>query len=238
MRKNRIIAIDGPAGSGKSTTAKQVAKRLGFTYLDTGALYRALTLLALKNGIDIESEGELVNLLQQSKFQLQSQGDDIRIWINGEEATEAIRSPEVSRAVSMVARHPAVRREMVQLQRRLASQADVVVEGRDIGTVVFPEADLKIFLTASLEARAQRRLKELHEKGVEIALHELKRDIERRDAIDSQRETAPLKKAEDAIVIDTTELTIDEQVDKIVQAFRAAAEQRRKSSDASGVKNT
>ncbi len=238
MRKNRIIAIDGPAGSGKSTTAKQVAKRLGFTYLDTGALYRALTLLALKNGIDIESEGELVNLLQQSKFQLQSQGDDIRIWINGEEATEAIRSPEVSRAVSMVARHPAVRREMVQLQRRLASQADVVVEGRDIGTVVFPEADLKIFLTASLEARAQRRLKELHEKGVEIALHELKRDIERRDAIDSQRETAPLKKAEDAIVIDTTELTIDEQVDKIVQAFRALAEQRRKSSDASGVKNT
>ncbi len=238
MRKNRIIAIDGPAGSGKSTTAKQVAKRLGFTYLDTGALYRALTLLALKNGIDIESEGELVNLLQQSKFQLQSQGDKIRIWINGEEATEAIRSPEVSRAVSMVARHPAVRREMVQLQRRLASQADVVVEGRDIGTVVFPEADLKIFLTASLEARAQRRLKELHEKGVEISLHELKRDIERRDAIDSQRETAPLKKAEDAIVIDTTELTIDEQVDKIVQAFRAAAEQRRKSSDASGVKNT
>ena len=238
MRKNRIIAIDGPAGSGKSTTAKQVAKRLGFTYLDTGALYRALTLLALKNGIDIESEGELVNLLQQSKFQLQSQGDKIRIWINGEEATEAIRSPEVSRAVSMVARHPAVRREMVQLQRRLASQADVVVEGRDIGTVAFPEADLKIFLTASLEARAQRRLKELHEKGVEISLHELKRDIERRDAIDSQRETAPLKKAEDAIVIDTTELTIDEQVDKIVQAFRAAAEQRRKSSDASGVKNT
>ncbi len=226
MRKNKIIAIDGPAGSGKSTTAKLVAKRLGFTYLDTGALYRALTLLALRNHIDLEAEGELVNLLKNSEFQLQTHGDQSRIWINGEEATEAIRSPEVSRSVSIVARHPAVRREMVQLQRRLASQADVVVEGRDIGTVVFPDADLKIFLTAALDARAQRRLKELREKGVDIALDELMADIHRRDQIDSQREIAPLKKAEDAIEIDTTRLTIEQQVDRIVQAFRTVVQKQ------------
>ncbi|MDQ7063142.1 MAG: (d)CMP kinase [candidate division KSB1 bacterium] len=226
MRKNKIIAIDGPAGSGKSTTAKLVAKRLGFTYLDTGALYRALTLLALRNRIDLEAEGELVNLLKNSEFQLQTHSDQSRIWINGEEATGAIRSPEVSRSVSIVARHPAVRREMVQLQRRLASQADVVVEGRDIGTVVFPDADLKIFLTASLDARAQRRLKELREKGIDIALDELKVDIQRRDQIDSQRETAPLKKADDAIEIDTTRLTIEQQVDRILQAFRAVVQKQ------------
>ncbi len=223
MHKNRIIAIDGPAGSGKSTTARLVARRLGFTYLDTGALYRALTHVALERGVDLADGDALAALMRDIRIRIASEADRTRIWVDGKEVSDAIRRPEVSRRVSQVAAHPQVRAAMVQLQRRIAREGDFVVEGRDIGTVVFPHADLKIFLTASLEARAERRWRELQEKGVPVKRAELRREIAERDRWDSERETAPLTRAEDAIVVDTTRLSIEEQVEKIVRLFEQVA---------------
>ncbi|RME01012.1 MAG: (d)CMP kinase [Calditrichaeota bacterium] len=221
-----MIAIDGPAGSGKSTTARLVARKLGFTYLDTGALYRTITLLALQRGIDLNDGDALSALSKQVKLRVEADPNTTRIWVDGTEVTEAIRMPEVTRAVSQVARHPAVRREMVHLQRQIASGGNYVVEGRDIGTVVFPDADLKIFLIASLEARTRRRQLELQQKGIDISFEALKNEIMQRDQKDQKREIAPLKKAENAIVIDTTDLTIEEQANKIVEAFQKLETQR------------
>jgi len=220
-KRTRIIAIDGPAGSGKSTTARLVARKLGFTYLDTGALYRAVTWLALHKNIDLSDEDTIAEAARQAHFEIDSATDKTRVMVDGRDISEAIRMQEISNNVSVVASYPKVRQLMVSLQRKLAAHADVVVEGRDIGTVVFPDADIKIFLTASVEARTQRRMAELREKGVEISFEELKRDLIERDRKDSERASSPLRKADDAIELDTTELSIEQQVDAIVEAFQA-----------------
>ena len=219
-KNKRIIAIDGPAGSGKSTTARLVAEHLGFTYLDTGALYRALTYLALKKGVAIHDGRKLAELLQRTRFEVEPGAEKSVIRADGVDITDYLRGPEVTHAVSIVARQPEVRTEMVDLQRRIAETGKFVVEGRDIGTVIFPDAILKIFLDASIEVRTERRLKDLRAQGMEIDFETLKQEITRRDKIDAAREASPLKKAEDAVVVDTTGLSISQQVEKIVQAYR------------------
>jgi len=214
-----MITIDGPAGSGKSTTARLVANRLGFTYLDTGAMYRALTLLALQQDCDLDNGAALARLAQKNTFEIQSTPELTRIWSGGREITGLIRTVAVTNNVSAVAKHPEVREEMVRLQREIAATGNYVVEGRDIGSVVFPDAGLKIFMQASVRARAERRLKELQMKTVETTFEQVKDEMIARDKYDSEREAAPLIKPDEAIVIDTTALTIDEQVDRIIEAF-------------------
>jgi cytidylate kinase len=212
-----IITIDGPAGSGKSTTARFVANKLGFTYLDTGAMYRAVTLLALEQNLDLHDGKALARIARRSRIEIKSNQEQTRICVDGREVTDRIRDQEVTQNVSRVAGHPQVRREMVRLQREIASDGNYVIEGRDIGTVVFPQAKFKFFMDASIEARAERRLTELVKKGVETSFEKIRKEIIARDKFDSSRETAPLRKPEGAIVIDTTKLTVDEQVDKIIE---------------------
>ncbi|KAA3616173.1 MAG: (d)CMP kinase [Calditrichaeota bacterium] len=219
-KTNEIIAIDGPAGSGKSTTAKLVATKLGFTFLDTGALYRAVTLEALEKRLDLEDEETLDLLISSTEFKLQAAGNMTRVWSNSKEITEEIRSLEVTNNVSLVSKHAKVRHAMVTLQRKIASAGNYVVEGRDIGTVVFPHAQLKVFLQASLKARTTRRKLELEKKGTMVSFTKLRDEIVARDKFDSERAVAPLKKAVDAFVLDTTELTIEQQVDKIVGMYQ------------------
>lgn len=216
-----MITIDGPAGSGKSTTARLVAERLGLTYLDTGALFRALTFLALEQGLDLDDGAALAELSQSSDLRIATTPEKTRIWSGDREITDSIRAPRVSQQVSLVASHPPVRQEMLRLQRELAAGGDVVVEGRDIGTVVFPDAPLKVFMQASIAARARRRHEELLEQGQEVSVEAVEAELARRDVLDTSRKAAPLRKPEKALVIDTTNLTIEQQVDRIVQAYRA-----------------
>ncbi len=216
MRKI-IIAIDGPAGSGKSTTARLVAQRLGYKYIDTGAMYRALTLKVIESGIDPNDENEIVKLAENTRIELLYRNGDLKVFLDGEDVTEKIRSPQVTSLVSLVSAHPKVREAMVKKQRELGKNGGVVMDGRDIGTVVFPEADLKIFMKADVKERARRRQKEMQSQGFYVELDELIKDIEERDKFDSTREVAPLKKAEDAIEIDTTNLTIEEQVEIVLK---------------------
>lgn len=204
-----IIAIDGPSGSGKSSTAKQVAKSLGFIYLDTGAMYRAAAVGILRSGIDPQDEISVAKTVKGMAVNLR----DGRVYLNGDDVTLAIREDATNKAVTPVSANPAVRDLMVEKQREIAADHDVVMEGRDIGTVVFPEAEYKFFLIADPEVRAARRLKESTE---DLSLEEIKADLLRRDQEDSSRSHSPLRKAADAIEIDTSNLTFDEQVDKIL----------------------
>ncbi|MFQ5607674.1 MAG: (d)CMP kinase [Candidatus Zixiibacteriota bacterium] len=223
-----VVAIDGPAGSGKSTTAKRVAAELCFRHLDTGAMYRALTCLAIQKQIDSANSAALVELARASRISFAS-GDSgaQRVLIAGADVSEAIRTPEVSAGVSQVAAHSAVREALVERQRELAiSETGVVMEGRDIGTVVFPEADVKVFLVASLEERAKRRVKDFAANGVKTNVQEQVDLIMRRDASDSEREASPLIKADDAIEVDTTRMSIDEQVSHIVRLSRERMTER------------
>ena len=220
MLKKLIIAVDGPAGSGKSTTARQLAQKLGYLYLDTGAMYRAFTLKILRKKIDHESPGALAKLAAQTEIKLIPNASGSRVYLDGEDVTDLIRTPEIDRIISDVSRVKAVRERMVTLQRKIGEHGGIVAEGRDIGTVVFPNADVKIFLVASPQERARRRLKELQAKGVSISLKEVLADIQRRDHIDSTREISPLMKATDAIEVDTTNLTIEEQVEKIYRIIQ------------------
>ncbi len=217
MKKSITIAIDGPAAAGKSTVAKLVAKRLSCIYIDTGAMYRALTWKALKNSVNVNEEGDLVTLMQDTNIKLEQSDRGQLVFVDGQDVTEAIRSNEVTNHVSYVAQHPEIRKEMVRRQQLLAKHRGVVMDGRDIGTQVLPEADVKIFLIASVEERAKRRYEENIRKGIHANLEELKKDIEQRDEIDSKREASPLLKAKDAIEIDTTSLSIQEVADKILQ---------------------
>ncbi|PWA12391.1 (d)CMP kinase [Pueribacillus theae] len=215
MRKIQI-AIDGPAGAGKSTVARQVASNLNYLYIDTGAMFRALTYEAIKANIHFSDAAGLKKLLENTEIHLIQDKVGQKVIVNGEDVTEAIRSQEVTNAVSKVAVHKEVREEMLTRQRFLAKNGGVVMDGRDIGTCVLKDAALKIFLTASVEERARRRFEELLSKGVSTNLDELQTEIELRDRQDSEREIAPLKKAEDAIVIDSTNLSIQEVVNKIL----------------------
>lgn len=204
-----IIAIDGPAGAGKSSVAKEFAKKLNMLYIDTGAMYRALTWKALKNDIDLTDNDKLSELLKCSKLDLipTKEKDSLKVFIDNLDITFEIREPLISQNVSLVSSHKDVRELMTTQQRNLAvSKCNVVMDGRDIGTVVFPNADIKIYLTASVEERAKRRLKEQLEKGISGNLDELIKEISKRDFSDSNREIAPLKAAEDAIKIDTTSM--------------------------------
>lgn len=210
------IAIDGPAAAGKSTVAKKVAKALSIVYVDTGATYRALTLKALEQKIDITKENELVELIHTTTIQLQQEGERQIVLLDDMDVTEKIRSHDVSNAVSHVAQHSSVRIEMVNRQKRMANNISVVMDGRDIGTHVLPDAEVKIFLIASVDERAQRRYKENIKKGFTSNLAELKKEIDERDKMDMNRKSSPLIQAEDAISIDTTSLSIDEVVEKIL----------------------
>ncbi|MGP4082182.1 (d)CMP kinase [Pseudalkalibacillus sp. R45] len=214
------IAIDGPAGAGKSTVAKKVADILSFVYIDTGAMYRSITLKALRNGIDVRDENALKDVLENTKIDLQKQLDKQFVVLDGEDVTEEIRTSEVTNNVSEVAKHPAVRVEMVKRQQELSQEHPVVMDGRDIGTHVIPDAQVKIFLIASVDERAKRRHDENLIKGLPSDLEQIKREIEQRDELDSKREASPLMKAEDAIELDTTTMSIDEVVKAILQIVR------------------
>ena len=210
------IAIDGPASSGKSTVAKIIAKDFDYTYLDTGAMYRAATYLALKNDLSAEKWSEIVALLDTYpvSFGRDKNGEQL-VFVGDVDVTHPIRENEVTNNVSWVSAIPEVREKLVDLQREIASQGGIVMDGRDIGTVVLPQAELKIFLVASVEERAERRYKENIAKGIETDLETLKEEIAARDYKDSHRETSPLKQAEDAVYLDTTGLSIQEVVEKI-----------------------
>ncbi len=216
MEKQISIAIDGPAAAGKSTVAKIIAENLSYIYVDTGAMYRALTYQAQQQGIELESEEALLRLLNKTEIELKPSENGQVVSVNGKEVTNDIRSAEVTNSVSIVAKHRLVREEMVVRQQKLAQNGGVVMDGRDIGTHVLPHAEVKIFLLASVEERAQRRHEENVRKGFPSNLEQHKIDIARRDKIDSEREVAPLKKADDAIEIDTTALSIEGVVEKIL----------------------
>ncbi len=215
------IAIDGPAGAGKSTIAKAVAKELGWIYVDTGAMYRAIGLAALRQGIVIKEQiPEVEKLLPEIELRLRYENGMQKILLNGEDVSEAIRTPQASVAASDVSAIPAVRAAMLTQQRSIAEQENVVMDGRDIGTVVLPDAELKLFLTASSHARAERRYKELAEKGQQIEFSQVLKDIEYRDKQDSGRAVAPLKQAEDAVLVDTTELTLEQSIAAVLNLVR------------------
>lgn len=229
-----IITIDGPAGSGKSTTAKGVALKLGFDYLDTGAMYRAITYKALKNNISLKNSSSLSKLVDHTEIEFRKEKSKIQIILDGTEVTDFIRSPHVEQHVSLVSSYSEVREKMVILQRRIVQEMltspranselqtsrGVVCEGRDMGTVVFPEAEVKIFLDASSKTRAKRRQQEIREKGIELPLAQVEADLKRRDRFDSNREISPLKKAKDAIRLDSSELSIEEEIKKVIEIVR------------------
>lgn len=209
------IAIDGPAGAGKSSIAKAAAAKLKFIYVDTGALYRSIALFALKSDIDPADSKAVIDLLPKIDLSLAFEDGTQKVILNGEDVSEDIRMPEVSASASKVSAIPEVRAFLFDIQQNLAKENNVLMDGRDIGTVVLPNADLKIFLTASPEERARRRQKQLADKGTIVDFDELLADINKRDYDDSHREIAPLKPAEDAVYLDTTEMTFDEVTEKI-----------------------
>jgi CMP/dCMP kinase len=208
-----VVAIDGPGGSGKSTVARRVAERLGFVYLDTGAMYRAVGLLATEAGADLSDEAVVVPIARETPLHFDADG---RLWAGGRDVSGLIRSLDMGHAASVVSVLPGVRRLLVERQRELGAEADIVMEGRDIGTNVFPGAEVKVFLTARPEVRAARRAAELRGKGEAVDEDEVLRAVVERDRRDSEREVAPLRRADDAVEVDTSELTLDEVVDAVV----------------------
>jgi cytidylate kinase len=215
-KKRIIITIDGPAASGKSTTAREVAKRLGYIYIDSGAMYRAVTLKALEKGVPVSNAEKVAKLAKKINIKFEKNHEKTIIFIDNQDVSEEIRKPVVDREISPIAANPQVREILVKKQREMARDGGVVMDGRDIGTVVFPGAELKIYMLASPRERAVRRQKELAGKGIKIDLNKIIEDVEHRDLQDESRSHGPLIKASDAIVIDTTKLTIQEQVEKIL----------------------
>lgn len=209
------IAIDGPAGAGKSTIARRVAAELGFIYVDTGAMYRTIALYLLENQVDCEQEQQLEAALEQINISISYINGEQQMILNGENVTGKIRTEEVSSMASRSSAKPVVRAKLLQLQRSMAASCDVLMDGRDIGTMILPDAQLKIYLTASISARARRRYLELQQKGENCSLEEIERDMEERDYRDMHRETAPLRQAEDAVLVDSSDMTIDQVVEKI-----------------------
>lgn len=213
--KNISIAIDGPASSGKSTVAKILASDFNFIYVDTGAMYRAITFLAIKHQVSFSDEAGLAELTKKYPITFKQANGGQLVFADNEEITQAIRQPDVTAAVSEVSAHGKVREELVEAQRQLAEAGGIVMDGRDIGTTVLPQAEVKIFLVASVEERAQRRYKENQEKGIEMDFETIKEAIAKRDYLDSHREVSPLVQAEDAQLVDTTGMSIDQVVTKI-----------------------
>jgi cytidylate kinase len=234
MKKNGlIIAIDGPAAVGKSTMGKLIARKLGFIYIDTGAIYRVITWKVLKNNININDEDMISNLVSNTSITIEranckSLNDYYHIFVDGEDVTEEIRNPRIDQNVSQIARLPKIRKQLIHLQRKLAEKGNIVMEGRDIGSVILPQADIKFFFTASEEERIKRRYKELIDKGYSIDYEVVKKQIIQRDKIDSKRKYAPLIEAKDAILIDSTGKSIEEVKDKIVKIINKFRECREK----------
>ncbi len=230
MGKGLIIAIDGPAASGKSTTAQLLAQKLGYVYIDTGAMYRACALKAKKMGIDINDEESIRELLDDIDIRIENHNSKNRIYLDGEDVSEDIRADDISALASAISAIPAVRYKMVELQRKMGEKGGVILDGRDIGTFVFPTAEVKFFLTASPEVRAKRRWLELQQKGINKDFSEVLADLVKRDNNDSQRALAPLKKADDAIEVDTSNMTIEEQTDYLYQIICSRMEEECKCS--------
>jgi len=215
-KQGTIVTIDGPAASGKSTTARMLARRLGWLYLDTGAMYRAMTVKVLREHVPLNDPEAIGRLSETTTIELVATADGTNVFLDGQDITGRVRTPEVDRAIGPVCEVPKVRDAMVRLQRGLAEGKCVVAEGRDMGTVAFPDADFKFYMTASIEERAVRRKKDLEHQGVPVSIDELKKDIERRDLRDRSRQHSPLAAAENAVVLDTSDLTVDEQVQYII----------------------
>ena len=220
--KKKIIAIDGPAGSGKSTTAKLVAQKLGFLYLDTGAMYRAITWKALELGLDVNDEKELEELTENSSMVFENRDGLNRIFLDRTDVTDQIRSPQVTRNVSFVSMHKQVRKILVEMQKKMGKENNLVAEGRDTTTVVFPQA-FKVYLDADLRERARRRFLELKTKGIDSSIEEQEAELSRRDKLDSEREASPLVRDKNAVVVDTTHLTIEQQVNRVIELFQKGA---------------
>lgn len=212
-----IVAIDGPAGVGKGTIANLVAEKFGFLNVDTGAMYRSVTLAMLRQNIGIEEEEKIEKLLSEITIELKEENGKEIVLLNGEDVSEAIRTKEVNAFISGVSALRIVRNKMLELQRKIAEGHEVVMEGRDIGSTVFPNADVKIYLDATVEERANRRLRQNKEKGIEMSYEEVLESVKKRDLIDSTREVSPLRKADDAILIDCTELSQDELSNKVYE---------------------
>lgn len=216
-----VVAIDGPAGSGKSTVARNVARRLGYTFLDTGALYRAVALLAQRRNVSWENGEQLGEMLSQVELSIEPAETGCAVFADGDDVSEELRSEEISRGASKVSRHPQVRQALLELQRSFVTRGPLVAEGRDMATVVFPQAALKIYLDASVDVRAQRRYQQMLGSGQPADLEEIRRAAQVRDQQDSTRAVAPLACADDATLVDTSDLNIDQVVDKIVALARA-----------------
>ena len=223
-KRNRLtIAIDGPSGAGKSTVARALSKRLGYLYIDTGAMYRTVALRAKEKGISPENELALSRLASSLRIAFVTEGEQTRVFCDGEEMTEAIRSPEISRLASSISRQKGVREALVRMQREIGKEGGVVLEGRDIGTVVFPNADVKFYLDAETDERARRRYHEMVQKGVKVDLKETQEELVQRDHSDMHRNHSPLKKADDAVFIDSTHRSVAEIVEEMVRVVKAKA---------------
>jgi cytidylate kinase len=216
-----IVAIDGPSGAGKSTLAKRIAKDLRFTYLDTGAIYRALALKILRRGLDLHDTAALSAIVSDTDIDLRESNGQVLVFLDGEDVSASIRTPEVSQMASKASALALVRRRLLDLQRALGRRGSVVAEGRDIGTVVFPDAQVKIYLDASIKERARRRCDELRAAGREVSLNETIREMEERDKRDSERDIAPLRKADDAVAVDSSGLTADGVAEKVLQLIKS-----------------
>jgi cytidylate kinase len=216
----RIVAIDGPAGAGKSSVARRAAEELGFAFLDTGAMYRAATWRALQHNVDLEDEGAVAASTAAMKLEMRDDDGRTRVFVDDVEATDAIRTPEVTRVIYKIDEKPSVRQHLVRLQQQFGAQKATVAEGRDMGTVVFPDAACKIYLDASLEERTRRRARDLERAGVQVDVEALKREIAERDERSKKRAVSPLRQAKDAVLVDTTDLSPDEVVDAIVALAR------------------
>ncbi len=216
-----VVTIDGPAGAGKSTTARAVAARLGFLYVDTGALYRAIALKVRRGGIPADDLAAVERCVRETQVALSGSPGEAHVWLDGAEVGDALRTPEVSELASRLAAQSPVRRRLVEIQRALAERGPVVAEGRDLGTVVYPDAAVKIYLDADLDARARRRARELGERGIPVALDEVRAELARRDERDRGRADSPLAVPEGARVLDTSGLTVDAQVEAVLRAVRA-----------------
>jgi len=232
MKKNNlIIAIDGPSAVGKSTISKLIAQELGYLYIDTGAIYRALTWKVLQKNIDSNNEDLILNLLLKTRIIIKKTNSDFKdyyhIFVDGEDITEEIRNPKIDQNVSQIAKMPKIRKQLISLQKNLAKKGNVVMEGRDIGSIIFPNADIKLYFTASEEERIKRRYLELKNKGYKISYKEVKEQIVQRDSIDSKRKYAPLTKTKDAIIINSTDKTIEEvknEILKIIKIYKKSGE--------------
>ena len=223
--KGLVVAIDGPASAGKSTIARQVACRLGYLYVDTGAMYRAVAWKALQMGLTLDEPDQIVKTCQEMEIKLEPAPDgQLRILADGEDVTKEIRQPEIGEFASAASAIAGVRKRLVELQRDLGKAGGVVMEGRDIQTVVFPEAEVKVFLTASAEQRAHRRFSELRERGEQLDLESVKREVRSRDQRDSTRDLAPLQPAADAVILDTTNLTIQQVVERVLEIVKSTAD--------------